>query len=101
MTDFLTRDLQVISGNEAKNFSIKISFPRKTSNTFECILDTQGVLSEHPLRAFGEDSIEAIEYAIHLVDVLIFERDNEFEIYWPDGSKYCRSSTLNYRWSSD
>lgn len=82
-----------------KEFSVSISFPTKEELGFKCVVDTNGFLSDQALAAYGDDPIDAIEYAIHLLDVLIFEREIEFEVLWPDKSKYRRSKTLNYRWS--
>lgn len=80
-------------------FRISISCPKRVNDEFVCIVASEGLLSETDLKAYGTDEIDALEYAIHLLDVLIFEQHNEFEVLWPDKSKYVRSKTLDYRWS--
>lgn len=84
-----------------QEFEISISYPEKIEDQFQCLVKSDGVLSNIDLKAYGIDSIDAIEYAIHLLDILIFERDNNFEVLWPDKSCYNRSKTLSYRWTSE
>jgi hypothetical protein len=100
MTNFFSRNLIAkFPDGKFQNFQIKISCPKKIDDEYYCVVNSGGILSDIDLKSYGNDEIDAVEYAIHLLDVLIFERDNNFEILWPDKSTYCRTKILDYRWS--
>lgn len=80
-------------------FVVSISCPIEIEDSFYCTIQSDGILSESAIKMYGIDAIEALEYAIHMVDVLIFEKPQAFTVLWPDGSDYLRSKTLSYRWT--
>jgi len=91
--------LAVYPDGREKGFCITISSPEKIGDEYVCNVDSEGVLSEMAMRSFGIDGLGAMTYALHLMDVLIFERENSFRIEWPDRTEYYRSKIDNYRWS--
>jgi hypothetical protein len=100
MENNLKRQLRAIyTGGSQRTFYITISLPEKVGDEYVCYVDSEGVLSEISLKTFGVDGLGAMSYALHLIDVLIFERENAFKIEWPDGTEYSRSKIDNYRWS--
>lgn len=100
MENELRRKLLAIYPNGCeKIFFITISPPEKMGDEYVCNVDSEGVLSDVALKSFGIDGLSAISYALHLIDVLIFERENIFKIEWPDRTEYSRSKIDNYKWS--
>jgi len=85
------RSLTVVSkAGESRNFDLTIGSPFDTGDgEYCCELNSEDVLFRGKQKAFGADSIDALDYAIQLMDAATTEF-KEGVICWPDGTPYKR-----------
>jgi hypothetical protein len=70
-------------------FTVSISLVNDEAGA-KCLIDSQNVIFHGLKSAHGVDEIDAIYMAIKKIDLLL--ESSDMDIYWPDGSKYCRVS---------
>jgi hypothetical protein len=75
---------------ESRSFCVTISAPNKTADgEYCCEVFSDDVLFRGRRKAFGVDSIDALDYAIQTLDTEIMEF-KVGTISWPDGTSYKR-----------